>query len=250
MELWRHHDYNLDGNMEQRLIQEGSQVELYAGYQNGNYGRIFSGMVFQPLRDRENVTDYKLTLHCVDDNFVLSSDNFVKFTANAGQDQRTIIDMISKNADKPIPIGSISKAIGNKKLPRGKVVFGDPKKYFRQIAADNDGQFFMSDGQVVFDSAAYDLPEGEAIVVTPETGLIGTPQQIDFGCSYESLLDPRLKINPLMLVKLDMTMIRQQKAIIGDRPPTILDQDRIFTVRAVRHTGDTRGDDWTSHAPE
>src|SRR5208283_5748488 len=46
-------------------VKPGMTVLLQAGYQNGNYGVIWQGPILQPTWTRENVTDYRLTLHCV-----------------------------------------------------------------------------------------------------------------------------------------------------------------------------------------
>lgn len=234
--------YNLSGDTEQKIINEGAKVIVQAGYQNGHYGKIFEGFVFQPMRDRENVVDYKLTLNCVNQKAVLDH-NLVKFTANAGQDPRTMIKNVAGQARTPINVGTITDDLETTTLPRGKVYFGEPKKYFRQIAQHNRAQWWVDEHGVQFGKIT-DVPKGQAIVYTPHTGLIGTPQQIDYGCAFRVLLDPRLKIsNPAMAVKLDQTLIRQQKARIG-QILSILDKDGIYRVIGVTHTGDTRGNEW------
>lgn len=234
--------YNLTGETEKQIIQEGDKVIVEAGYQNGNYGKIFEGYVFQPMRDRENVVDYKLTLNCINQKAILDH-NLVKFTANAGQDPRTQINNIAKQARFPIELGKVTDNLEDVKLPRGKTYFGPPKKYFRDLADHSGAQWFVDDDKVHF-SKISDPPAGQALVYTTKTGLIGTPQQIDYGVSFRVLLDPRLKVsNPAMAVKLDQAFIRQQKARLG-QILSILDRDGVYRVIGVTHTGDTRGNDW------
>lgn len=237
--------YNLTPDTEQQIINEGAKVIVNAGYQgDGPYGKIWEGYVFQPMREREGVVDYKLTLNCVNQSKILDH-NLVRFTCNTGQDPRTQIQNIAKQARYEIEVGKITDKLENSetKLPRGKTYFGEPKKYFRELADHTNSQWWVGENKVQY-SRFDDPPTGETLTYTPESGLIGTPQQIDYGCAFRVLLDPRLQIlNPPMDVKLDMALIRQQKARIGQLT-SILDQDGRYRVAGVTHTGDTRGNEW------
>jgi hypothetical protein len=234
--------YNLTGESEQKLINEGSEVTVEAGYRDGHFGKIFHGWVLQPLRDRENVVDYTLTLHCVLQSKIYDH-NLVRFTANAGLDQRGTIQQVSSNARYPIKVGAVTDNLNKAKLPRGKTFFGEPKKYYRQVAQNSDATCFVKDGAINFTKVT-DQPPGEPLLITPKSGLIGTPQQIDYGCTFRTLLDPRIKITvPYQLAKIDLALIRQQKAIQGQLL-TQLDKDRVFQICNVTYIGDTRGNDW------
>jgi hypothetical protein len=168
------------------------------------------------------------------------------FTLFAGSDQRSHIQSIAQNSTNPIQLGVISENINTRALPRGKTFFGQPKDYFRQITADNNAQFYVQDQQVHITRIAdgTTIKANEAIVFTPNTGLIGTPQVTSEGISFKVLLNPLIKItNPSMVVKLDLTSVQQQILKIGQYP-TILDQSGFYQVGKLRHFGDTRGNDW------
>lgn len=237
--------YNLNGPTEAEIVKEGNRVVVEAGYIDGAYGKIFDGQVFQVFRERDDVVDYKLTLHCLD-GMGLFDNNMVSFTAYAGTDQRSQIASIAANATKPIPLGTVSQNIDTRLLPRGKTFFGQPKDYFRDIATYNNAQCFIHDGQVHMTRLADgpQLAADEAIEYTPETGLIGTPQVTQNGVQFTVLLDPRVKIvNPSMLVKLNFALLRQQLLQIGQLP-TVLDKDGVYQVVAVSHRGGTRDNEW------
>ena len=92
-----------------------------------------------------------------------------------------------------------------------------------------------------------DDTQGEAIVVNSKTGLIGSPEQIDFGINFRVLLNPNLIIaNPPRWIQLDLSQInvKQQRAIPGQNIVPMMPQDGYFKIGGVRHTGDTRGDTW------
>jgi hypothetical protein len=239
--------YNPTKETEKKIIQEGAEVYFYAGYQEkygGKYGQIFGGKVFQSLFTRENVTDYKLTLMCMD-GARLFKDNFAAFHLKDYSDQ-TLINETAARSSSPIPIGTVSSKIGMAKKPRGCVVFGSPVTAIREIVRNNAAQMFMINDTLNILKAT-DSPSGEAIVVDTNSGLIGTPQQIDFGISFRTLLNPELILtNPPKWVKLDLSAInvKQQKAVPGQNIVPILPKDGYFKIGGVRHSGDTRGNDW------
>ncbi|MDF2636579.1 MAG: putative hydrolase [Pelosinus sp.] len=247
--------YNLSAETEAEIIKEGDRVILEAGYQGiieaktdgtpeenqspKQYGKIFDGLVVQALRDREDNIDYKLTLICMDGDDFLAN-NLIKLSIGAGQNHRQIVEQIVSKAERPTEIGKISPDLNTQKLPRGKVFFGTPKQYLKNIANDNNANFWVDDGQVYI-AKATDIPSGQALVLTPKTGLIGTPQQTQDGASFKCLLNPSIKL--LSMIKLDNTYIRQVKQQVGQLP-TMLDSDGQYQVYKLSHYGDTRGDEW------
>jgi hypothetical protein len=246
--------YNLSAGTEAEIIKDGDRVIIEAGYQgvittdgNGNkveatpkqYGVIFDGLVIQAIRDKEDNVNYKLTLVCMDGDSFLAN-NIIKMSIGGGQNQRQIVETIVSNAETPTEIGRISPDLNTQNLPRGKVFFGTPKQYLKNVAADNNANFWVDDG-AVYITKATDIPPGQALVLTPQTGLIGVPQQTQDGASFKCLLNPNIKL--MSMVKLDNTMIRQIKQQVGQYP-TMLDQDGQYQIYKLSHYGDTRGDEW------
>src|SRR5208337_4492188 len=68
--------YNLNSPTEQEILLQGMTVTLDAGYQGQPYGTIFQGTLLQPLWEREDGIDDKLTLHCVC-GLIEAGNNFV-----------------------------------------------------------------------------------------------------------------------------------------------------------------------------
>lgn len=230
-------------------IQQGMEVVLSAGYENnpGGYGIIWDGYVLQPLWERENQTDFKLTLHCI--NWLgLISANSVGMSFGAGANQQQIVEAIAKNSYHPIGVGQISPSLSAKKLPRGKVVFGNPGDILNQIARDNNMQYWLSHkGLLNFTGLAdkaLPISATPAKVFTPTTGIVGTPQQTQYGCDFRLLLDASVGVTvPAMTVKIDNTQIRQLLRQAGVYPG-LLAQDGVYVVVGARYRGDTRGNDW------
>jgi hypothetical protein len=231
--------YNLNEVTENAIINEGARVIVEAGYDNGIYGTIFDGKILQFLRSKEDNLDYVLTLVCLDGDSFLSN-NYINLTLNAGQNKRQVIEAVCNQAMVTTEIGRVSPDISSERLPRGKVLFGDPKQYLRDVAKDQRAGFYVENGKVYIERAT-DIAEGSALVLTPKTGLIGTPEQTQEGVGFRTLLDPRIKLKTM--IKLDQSYIRQLQQQIGQYP-VILDQDGQYQAYRVRHIGDSRGNDW------
>lgn len=244
--------YNLDqlttDKLFSRPIKQGMIVTVSAGYLNGNYGVIWRGPVYQPLFDRENVVDFKITLNCI-----LGLDqitrNFIAQPYAANTTQVELIQTLADTAFNKIQAGkgAVSPNVSTKKFPRGGVLFGSPDRHLSLWANDNNMQWWLSPNGLQFGRPDDDTPTSSVdFVYSPQNGIINVPQQTQYGVDFRVLLDPRLLIaRPLPVVKIDNSQIRQQKRVIGQLQ-NILDQDGEYIVSAVRHFGDTRGNDWYS----
>lgn len=231
--------YNLNANTENSIIAEGNRIILEAGYEGEQYGLIFDGDVLQPIREKEDGVTYKLTLISLDGDRFLNA-GIVNFTLARGQTARNIVEECTARAENPSELGSISESLSGAKLTRGKVFFGLAKDYLRQLAQSENSTFYVNDNKVNIIRAS-DLPEGEIIDLSPQSGLIGTPTQTEYGVAAKCLLNPRINLNTL--VHIDNSLVRERQQQIGQIVRN-LDGDGIYRVIKITHSGDTRGDEW------
>lgn len=241
VEIW-----NLNAVSTDQVIKEGHRLIIEAGYQNGPYGKIFDGTVFQPMFERVGVTDYVTTLHCMDGLGILTQ-NISNVTLDSGYDHAAVVASLARSARKEFQLGNITSNLDSKKSPRGKVIFGPPSKYFRQIAQDNNAEWYVENDTILNMAKIDDEYQKEALVIEPGKGLIGSPQQTECGVNFRHLLNPDICLHsPPMVVKMDMKTVRQLKASPGRRAQILspLDEDGQYKIIGVRYTGDTRGNDW------
>lgn len=246
--------YNLTAETEQKILKEGDRVLVEAGYegylntssdgtisetQEKQYGKIFDGQIIYPTRRKENNTDYVLSLLCVDGANLLSA-NFVSKTLNKGINQRQIVDAVCEKSLVRIPTNDITQGLSGQKLPRGKVIFGEPIDLIADVARGNGASYWIDDGKLNM-SKLTDVAEDEAIVQSPETGLVGMPTQTQYGANFKLLLNPAVKMRSL--VQLKNSEIVEAQATPG-QVQTQLDTDWIYQVIEFTHTGDTMGNDW------
>ena len=194
---------------------------------------------------KENNTDYVLTLVCIDGDTFLNM-NFISLSCVRGQNPRNVIDTVVSKAEKPTQVNRVSPTISGQTLPRGKVYFGRPKDILTDVARGNNANVWINDGQVNITKIT-DTYTDEALILTPKNGLIGYPQQIQYGVSFRCLLNP--KINVLSMVQLKNTEINGMQLQMNmpgkSQPQTLqLDEENMYQAYEVEHTGDTRGNDW------
>lgn len=262
--------FNLDEQTAQNLALNATWATLSAGFMNGpnKSAIIWDGPVFQVLFTKENVVDQKLTLHCVANPLLM--DSIAGFAMGPFSSQQQLVSRMIAGDNLP-PVSVAQGTQGNVaaqrmqavQYPRGNTVFGKVSKFMSQIADSNflqtwnDGkQAYISEvdaGNVApsliyappfppnYNPQVQDQPAGTS------NSILGTPQQTQQGVVFTVALDPRLKVAlPPTLVQLVRTQISQLVRTPGVNSdlPTSLSADLTFFVAQVRHSGDTRGNDW------
>ncbi len=250
--------YNLNTDTEDKLVMEGDRLIIEAGYiaqtstqetaedgttvttsQDLQYGKIFDGKIVWPSRSRDSGVDYVLTLMAVDGDQPLNL-NFISKTVNRGLNSRRIIETVANDSEEKTPINAVSDGLSEQELPRGKVFFGKPYNYVQDVCRGNAASFYIEDGSLNV-TRLQDVQKDEAIVVTPETGLIGTPQQIQMGVSFRLLLNPAVHLDTMIQIK--GVQVNEATATPNQQQAP-LDDDWIYQVCELTHIGDTRGNDW------
>lgn len=233
--------YNLNANTERSIIKQGQKLVVEAGYEGTNYGKIFEGNILQPRRYKENATDYVLELSALDgDRFIMYS--FINQTLLANQTLRDVAETVANNGSVPIDLGSISDTFSANKLPRAKALFGMGRDYMRQIANTTQTAFSVQDGKATFNNLQNDA---KIVELNPETGMIGGATQTDKGISLKCLLNPQLNIGSA--IHIDNSLVQTSEISVSSSGMNVirmLDDDGIYKVYNIKHSGDTRGNDW------
>jgi len=261
--------YNFNKAEAKNTLVNATWATLKAGFQTGPnlYSIIWDGPVFQVLFDQENVVDQRVTLHCVANPQQLTQ--IVSFATGPWAAQQQIVARMIDAAGAP-PIDpargtqgqQANQIMSAKQYPRGYGCFGKVGKYLAELASDNFITTFQ-DGQQAYLTEMYNdnlepdviyapppAPGPQAPSLSPGTtaSIIGTPRQTLYGVMFTVLLDPRLKVKlPIQVVALDPSTVFQQLPLLPNPNsgfPSPLTSDLKLFVAQVRHTGDTRGNDW------
>lgn len=229
--------YNLSPDTENKLIQEGQRIIIEAGYVGSQYGKIFEGNIIQPLRSKENGTDYKLTLIAMDSDRYITY-GLIGVSMTAKQTARSAVYTLAQKSSVVTEVNYMPTT--DIIYPRGKVLFGQSSRLMEQMAKTMNATYYSNNGKVNI-IPVEGLPDGEVIDLGPESGLLGTPEQYEYGIKGSALLNPRVDLDTLIHV--DNTKVTNFQYTQGQAIRD-LDSEGIYRVIAVTHYGDTRGSDW------
>lgn len=238
--------YNLNTPTTQLLLKQGMTVKLEAGFMNKiGYGTIFEGTLFQPTWERVDGINEKLTLHCIV-GLIENTNNFVAFNTAAGLNQREIILRMASAPNIVYPLdGSNVQLPNSKPTSRGEVFFGQPIDYLQKIATQNTSNLWITNMAINIRALVDGSADVPVLHISPETGLIGTPQQTQDGVDFKNLMDARITLRTQVQLEPN-TAIRQLNRVQGNFP-TVLDSKGNYAVAAVRHRGNTRGNEWHTY---
>ena len=239
--------YNLSDHTAQTINNEYTQVVIQAGYENGPFGVIFQGTIKQVRRGRESATDTYV------DIFGGSEMAYNQATVNksisAGYSYEDVHSILLGAFGE---IGGVTQGytapMPQRTFPRGRVMYGDAKDHARQLASDTGLAWSLQDNDLQFASLTQANP-GTAIVLSSNTGMIGLPEQTQYGISVRSLLNPNIKSD--VQVKIDQKSVQQvqrsQDYTALNVFPSVAN-DGLYRVLVAEHTGDTRGQAWYTDA--
>lgn len=234
--------YNLADDTAARIRREFTQVHLSAGYE-GNTGTIFRGNIRRVRVWRENGVDTVLSILAADGDRAY---NFatVNATLAAGSRPADRVRVCQGSMEAKGTKAGYTPDLGGQPLPRGKVMYGMARQYMRDEARDTGTDWSIQDGKVQMVSRKGYLP-GEAVVLTHETGLVGSPEQTQDGISVRCLLNPRLRVGGRIKINNSSvkTMQTPLKMAAGQQAAR-LDADGFYRIIKVEFRGDTRGTDW------
>ncbi|HAU75920.1 MAG TPA: hypothetical protein DCW88_10430, partial [Agrobacterium sp.] len=197
---------NLSDQTVKRIKGEGTEVTLEAGYQE-NPGLIFKGQIIQKRSGRENPVDTYLNIIAQGGDQAYNYATVNK-TLAAGHSYRDQV-LTAYEAMKPfgITLGKIAD-LGDKKMPRARVMFGMARDILRTIAISTGTSWSIQNNELTV-TKNNEPKEGGAIVLNSRTGLIGLPVQSIDGILVTCLLNPQ--IGPGSLIQIDQASVQEAK---------------------------------------
>lgn len=192
-------------------------LELSVGYQ-GQLQLLFRGSVHKGEHSREGA-DFVNTIECLDGG----TDALNSFTSVVvrGKDQaiRAALGDMTHTTE-----GAITE---HAELVRPKVLVGNSARLITNML-DDDEKFFIDDEQA-FVLRDDEVRNGMAPLVTARTGLINTPQSSKGEVTFQTVMNPSLKVAGLC--KLESV--------------TAPDLNGVYRIDQISYSGDYTGSDWT-----
>ncbi len=261
--------YNLAPETSQQIVSYGDEVELYGGYEadNGEQNLLFKGKVFQPMFERVNVVDTKLTLRCF--VFLLSDQSsYVTVTLPPGSTGLDAFRAVANAAS--ITATNVDESIlTSKTYPAGVTFNCRGTAALAQIASDatvltknKNVEFWTDQNGVNLRSIMTQPGQKPDVIYCPSNNgtsvlpssmrnakpiLLETPIQTQAGVSFVTLLDSSIRLGTV--VQLTNTNIIQAQRTPQPNTGSLispLSTDGQYVVVAFRHVGNSRSGDWST----
>lgn len=218
--------YNLSKDSRSKAEQTGNVLILRAGY-FGKLDTIYTGDVAKAKTDLDG-SDYCTTFELGDGEQIFKVGRS-ETSFQAGTDVKKAVESILSQAGAKI--GDIT-GLKPEKLQSSLVLSGNIRKHLDDLAVRQGFEWSIQDDKFQI------LPKGgatkeEAVLLSPETGLIGIPKNrfgkdsTERGIEFDSLLMGKIKAG--------RTVIIDSKFFQGK-----------YRVEKVVHVGDTYGQEWFS----
>lgn len=231
--------YNIAQDTRNFLEEKSLVVFLKAGY-IGAISTIFFGDIVERFTSRSG-PDVVTKIECGDQEQILATAN-VQLGFQENSTNKQIIMAAADALSLTVP----PRQLANIPTVRNQKNFsysGTARDLLEQQAELIDYNFSIQDGEIQFLPKESDDGQ-DAVLVTPETGLIGFPTKSQDGLQFQTLLNP--EIRPKRAVKLESKQFQGQfGAKAGSTASASLDGSgqTILCTRAT-HNGDSQEGNW------
>lgn len=243
---------NLSDATARSIAKEFQAVSLQAGYEQGNFGQIFSGSIMQVRRGRYNAKDTYVEILAAagDKAFNLSVVSKALAAGSSRLDRANAVIGQMAEDDATITKGSLPSSLGTGGiLPRGKVLFGLGRDHLTDVANSGDVSWSIDQNGVLNMIPIQGYLPGEALVINSRTGMIQNPEATNDGIKVRMLLNPLVKLGTRL--QIDEASINAT-TILNQGFPAYSDisfvastaNDGVYKVLVAEYNGDTRGPDW------
>lgn len=210
------------------IEQEGNVLTIIAGY-TGNAAQIFQGEIARRgVTSSHEGTDRITEIEAGASELALMSTRFSKSYA-AGTPIKTVLgDLVSAFG---VGRGNLDRLTGTERTySAGAVFFGDARSAMDEVVAQLGAGWTWS----ITDGALMVLAPGQtveqsAVLLSPQSGLIGAPRRQQRGLEVVSLMQPKIKPGKLLRVR-------------------SADFDGFYKVQKALFTGEARGGEWYTRA--
>ncbi|MGB0763051.1 MAG: baseplate hub protein [Acidimicrobiales bacterium] len=221
--------YNLDPTRRNAAVQaatkQGVRVRLQAGYKTVGLAQIFDGDV-RTARIEKQGPDVVLVLSGSDGLLKLRQRAKARSFASETQVADVLRRVVSDSGLGPGNLEAAIRAIGNKTIGDGGLALSGDVSTALSTATGSAGlQWSVQDGQLVI-LGSNEARSGQAVKLSPETGLIGLPSE-----------DAKQELRATSLLNPDLLPGR---LLVLDSP----ELSGNYRIEGVTYDGDTHGQNW------
>lgn len=219
--------WGLSTTTQELTRQRNALIQLYAGYA-GAVGLIFVGAITHSVTERDGVEVVTALESARPVPLVFNISRTLSTQANLGLHDALRATVQGFGEGVTLDLSGVENTPLNTLYPRGVVLDGEPGPVLNRLTRANRLDWTIEDGVVRV------LQRGEstrepAVVLSPRTGLVGSPAPMQYGAG--SLVRAASEITCLLNPEI---RIRRIVALTGT-----VDLEGWYLVRKLTHTGDS-----------
>lgn len=230
--------YNPNEDTLSLLQDKFTEIVFNAGY-FGNLKLLFKGDIRNVFQNRSGV-DTIVTIYAGDGERSWQNSIFNKtFTENI-----SISNAIKEVLEsfKELTIGEINGIPELNNKLRGQVLSGSSKDILNNFAKEYGFDWSIQDGEIIITPTNEALTDDEAVLIRPETGMIGSPTITEIGADVSSLLNPNLL--PNRAFKIESANVNVQLGNLFFRNVRRTTAEGFYKIQEATFKGDSREGDW------
>jgi hypothetical protein len=231
--------FNLSRDRVTAISQEFTLIELQVGY-GGGLDTVFRGDVRNIVSRREGVDT--ITQFYAGDGERATRDARISKTYVAGTSIKQIIKEMAATFN--IPTAKLDGLSTTRANQRGQTFSSATKDAMDKLADDYGFHWSIQDGELVTQGRESYDKDNTFFNINRSTGMIGSPTVTELGADVRTLLNPRL--NPYRAIQITTPDVELNVGNLFFRKKVPTLGTGLFRINKVIHTGDTRGNDWTS----
>ena len=234
--------YNPNPDTIAALQDRFTRITLNAGYEN-NTRLIFTGDVRNVFESKPNV-DRFIVIYAGDGERDWQN-AAINRTFSSGISVNEVIREVV-NTFPNVGIGDLSGIPENAQTVRGQTLSGSSKDVLEMFARQYNFDWSIQDNEIVINPVDATLPGRESILVSAQTGMLGTPTVTEIGADVKTFLNPELLPNRLFTISSSNAEVQLANLFFRDVPRTSAEGN--YKVIEVVFRGDSREGDWVSLA--
>lgn len=213
--------YNLNEKNRLAIVKDAEQrkripIVLRAGYE-GNIETIFQGTIHTASNDRQGA-NFISTINALDGGEDYLAGHVSETVTNKEQAVAAVL--------KGLPNTGRGKLTALKEVTRPRVLVGNPLKLLPSLL--QPGESFYIDNEQLFIVKGDEVVQSYVPRVEPRTGLLSTPERESQKVTFETLMNPALKLGG----RCDLQSVNA---------PYL---NGVLRIESMTYSGDTEGDEW------
>jgi hypothetical protein len=234
--------YNMARDRIKQLQSAYSKIRLAVSYGDNQPKTLFLGKVVNVFALRQNETSMT-EFYCID-SFEGHTFTYISKTWAEKTSLKTIVQDVI-NTMPGVTGGSLA-ALDGINVPDITTGVGHSGKFLNRLAEAYGFWWTIQLGEMFIIKKNGTLLEEDAIVITKNSGMIGSPTITEIGINVTALLNPDLR--PFKLIKVESVapQTNMGNLYFRDIQNTRTLGTGLYRIQSVTHTGDTWDNTWQS----